>query len=256
MGTEVLIKGRVSRDLPQKDTTGSREGAAIRINDYDEVFVMTPVRKSHLLANEGAYFTTNNAQSGIASPAVTAFGATTPIAVVSNNDTPGGKRMFLDYMAWITTAAGSFASAGVNLQLVVVTDAGDRYTSGGTDLSNNIVNPNQDGPVKSGIAKVRFGAITAAAATGAARVQVGLRIIRPVVSATVADVVGETKLFNFGAVEGMLNGSITVANANNIPMPLPPIIIGPQQCALFYFLMNGTTPAAASYAPEFAWWER
>jgi hypothetical protein len=65
-----------------------------------------------------------------------------------------------------------------------------------------------------------------------------LRVVRPVVSGTVLDVVGETKLFNFGGVEAMLNGSITIANANFIPVPMPPVIIGPDQSALLYLWQN------------------
>jgi hypothetical protein len=258
MTTEVQIRGRVSRLLPQANVDGGREGEPIRIGRYDEQYTLPLVRKQHLLVDEGSYFVTNNAQTGLATPAVAAFGATTPLCVISNTDSPGtaAKRLYLDYLALITTAAGSWASAGVNLQAAIYLDQSDRYTSGGTDISANIVSPNMDGPARNSIAKVRFGNITAAAATGAVRAICGLRILRPAVSATVADVVGETKLLNFGGVEAMLNGSITVAAANMISVPLPAIVIGPQQCALIYFIMNGTTPAAASYAPELGWWER
>jgi hypothetical protein len=256
MTTEVLMKARVSRVLPQRDVDGGRDGEPVRANEYDELVVMTPIRKAHLLAHEGAYFIANNAQTGIAGPAVATFGATTPICVIANTDAIGGRRIFLDYANLVTTAAGSWASAGVNSQLVIVTDAGDRYTSGGTDLAATIFSPNQDAAAKSAIARVRFGNITAAAATGAVRATVGLRILRPAVSATVPDVVGETKYLNFGAVEAMMNGSITIANANNIPIPLPPIIIGPQQCCLIYHILNGTTPGACSFVPEIGWWER
>lgn len=253
---EALLRGRVSKGLPQRDVDGVRDGEPIRLNEYDEVFVESPIRKSHLLAHEGSYFVTNNAQAGIAGQAIATYTAVSPLCIISNTDAIGGRRMFLDYLALITTAAGSWASAGVNSQLMIVTDTGDRYTSGGSDLAANIVSPNQDVAAKSSIAKVRFGALVVAAATGAARMICGLRILRPAVSATVPDVVGETKYLNFGAVEGTLNGSITVASANNIPIALPPVIIGPQQCALIYHVLNGTTPGAASFAPELGWFER
>lgn len=257
MNFETLIKGWVSRVLPQRES--DNDSGLVRLGPYGDVYTVGAVRKQHALADEGSYFVTNNGQTGIAAPAVTTFTAASPIAVIYNSDSPSNsnfKRIHFDYSVWVTTAAGSFASAGVNLQLAVVLDNGDRYTSGGTDLSNNIVSPNQDNAVRASVAKVRFGNITATAATGTARTVVGLRILRPAVSATVADVVGETKQLNSGGVEAMLNGSITVANANNIPLPLPPLIIGPNQCMLLYFIMNGTTPGAPSYAPEFAWWER
>lgn len=255
---EVLVKGRVSRILPQADIDGARDGEPVRIGRYNEQFILPVIRKQHILADEGSYFVANNAQTGIATPAVATFGATTPVCIVTNTDSPGaaGKRIYLDYLALITTAAGGWASAGVNIQAMLYLDQGDRYVSGGTDLSGLIVSPNMDGPARSSIAKVRFGSLTAAAASGAVRAICGLRILRPAVSATVADVIGETKLLNFGGVEAMLNGSITVAAANMISVPLPPIVIGPQQCALIYYVLNGTTPSAASYAPELGWWER
>lgn len=258
MATEVLIKGSVSRALAQRNVSNARDGVPVRLGPYAELVIQSPVRKQYALAEEGSYFLANNGQAGIATPAVAAFGATTPVCVIYNTGTPQDDQapaICLDYIALITTAAGSFASAGVNLQAAIYLDQTDRYTSGGTDLTSLIVSPNSDASKKS-VAKVRFGNITAAAATGNVRALAGLRILRPVVSATVADVVGETKYLNFGGVEGSLNGSITVANANVIPIPLPPVRIGPGACALIYFIMNGTTPAAVSFAPEFGWWER
>ena len=256
-GIAALIKGWVSRGLPMPET--DNDPGTSRMGRYQELYVIPSVRKQHVLADEGSYFVTNNAQTGIATPAVATFGATTPLAVIANTDSPANsnnKRIHLDYVNLVTTAAGSWASGGVNLQLMIYLDSGDRYSSGGTDISAAIASPNMDLPARTSVAKVRFGNITASAATGSVRAICGLRILRPAVSATVADVVGETKLLNFGGVEAMLNGSITVASANMISVPLPPIVIGPNQSALIYYVMNGTTPAAASYAPEFGWWER
>jgi hypothetical protein len=252
-----LIGGIVQRLLPGPTLDDIDADKPMRIGRYREQYSLSLVRKAHLLADEGSYFVTNNAQTGLAAPTPTAFTATNPIATISNTDavTAAAKRVYLDYVTLVTTAAGSFASGAVALQLAIYLDTGDRYSSGGTDLSANIVSPNMDGPSKSSVVKVRFGNVTATAATGAARAVVGLRTLRPDTSTT-ADIVGEQKVLNFGPVEQTLNGSITIANANNIPLGLPPVIIGPQQCALIYFIMNGTTPAAPSYAPEFGWWER
>jgi hypothetical protein len=145
----------------------------------------------------------------------------------------------------------------VNLQAALYLDTGNRYASGGSDITAGIVNPNMDLSAKSSVARAYFGALTAAAATGSVRAICPLRVIRPAVSGTVLDVVGETKWFNFGGVEGALNGSITIANANFITVPMPAVIIGPGQCALLYLWQNvGGTNIAATYAPEIGWWER
>jgi hypothetical protein len=226
---------------------------------YGEPFVIPLVRKQHALADEGTYYTTNNAQTGIASPTGTSFSATVGLLTVTNTDTPGSptaKRLYIDNIVLVCTAAGSWASAGVNLQGVITVDTGDRYSSGGTDISANIVNPNFDGPTRASIAKVRCGALTLTSATGAARTVVGLRILRPAVSATVAHVIGDMLVLNFGGVEAQVNASITVANANIIPIPCPPIILAPNSTMNLHYIMNGTTPGAASFAPEVSWWER
>jgi hypothetical protein len=217
------------------------------------------VRKQHALADEGVLFMTNNAQSGIATPTGTSFSATAGMLTITNTDTPGSptaKRLYVDNIVLVTTAAGSWASAGVNTQIVVTIDQGERYSSGGTDLSANIVNPNMDGPARTSIAKVRFGNLTLTSASGSVRTICGLRILRPAVSATVADVVGECKCLNFGGVEGGMGSSITVANANIYAMPMPPIILAPNSTMNIHYIMNGTTPGAVSFAPEVTWWER
>lgn len=252
-----ISKGVVSRQLPMPMPDGMSDGEPIRLDRYRQQYVNAPVRKQHLLADQGVYFVTNNAQTGIATPTGTSYSATVAMCIIANTDTvtATSKRIYVDNIVLVTTAAGSWASAGVNLQGHIYLDTGNRYSSGGTDISANIVSPNMDNPVRNSVAKVYFGNLTASSASGSARAICGLRILRPAVSATVADVVGETKTLNFGGVEASLNGSITVANANMISYPFPPIVIGPNQSMLFSFVMNGTTPGAVSYAPEISWWE-
>jgi hypothetical protein len=259
MGTEILMRGRVSRALPQRDVDGGRDGEPVRIGLYGDTYVIPMVRKQHALVDEGVMFTTNNGQSGIASPTGTSFSATVGMLTLTNTDTPGNtaaRRIYVDNIVLVTTAAGGWASAGVNTQIVVTIDQGERYSSGGTDLSNAIVNPNMDTPVRTSVARVRFGNLVLTSASGSVRTVCGLRILRPAVSATVADVVGEIKVLNFGGVEAAINGSITIANANMISVPLPAIVLGPNSTMNVHYIMNGTTPSAASFAPEVTWWER
>lgn len=257
-GMQALLTGWVSRILPQAET--DNDPGTVRLWKYGEIVTVNMVRKQHALADEGSYFVTNNAQTGIATSAIATFTATSPVCIIANTDSPGqyqnAKRIHLDYLNLTTTAAGGWASAGVNVQLAVYLDDGNRYTSAGTDLSNAIVCPNNDAPIRASVARAYFGALVASAATGNVRAVCGLRTLRPAVSATVADVIGESKHLNFGGTEAMLNGSITVAAANMISMPLPPVVIGPGKCALIYLILNGTTPSAASYLPELGWWER
>lgn len=261
LSPQALIRGLVSRVLPQPNIDSANIDVASRFGRYGENYVLSVTRKQHLIADEGAYFIASNGnQTGIVSTTATGFVATTPACIVYNTDSsgnPNAKRVYLDYMNLVTTVVGSAASGLVNLQGAVYLDTGNRYSSGGTEITNTVVNPNMDVPVKNSVSKVYFGGITASAASGSVRAVVPLRVIRPVVSATVLDVVGETKWFNFGGVEGSMNGSITVANANFITVPMPPVIIGPGQSCLIYLWQNvGATNVAATYAPEIGFWER
>src|SRR5262249_32533032 len=149
--------------LPQPVTdTADQE---VRLTKYGDVSVSSVVRKQHALADEGTYFITNNAQTGIATPTATTFAATTPMVIISNTDSAGNgqnaKRIYLDYIDLVTTAAGSFASGGVNLQTAVVIDNSLRYSSGGTDITANIVSPNMDVAKRTSVATVQFGSLTA-----------------------------------------------------------------------------------------------
>lgn len=260
LSPQALLRGIVSRILPSANPDAPQNDVPQRFGRYGEGYVLSVIRKQHLLADEGSYFlVNNNSQTGILSTPATGFVATTPALIVVNTDQPTNpnyRRVYLDFLNLVTTVVGSAASGLVNLQAALVIDTGNRYSSGGTNITANIVSPNGDLTPKS-VAQVYFGALTATAATLSARQLSPLRVIRPAVSATVLDVVGETKWFNFGAVEGMLNGSITIANANFIPVPMPAVILGPNQSALLYLWQNvGGTNIAATYAPELGYWER
>jgi hypothetical protein len=261
MGTEALMRGRVSRTLPQPDVDGMRDGEPLRAGRYDELYVVPIIRKQHGLADEGSYFVTNSgSQTGILSSAATGFVATTPACIIYNSDSStnsAAKRICVDFVKLVTTVVGSAASALVRVEGAVYLDTGNRYSSGGTSITANIVNPNMDVPKSLSVANVYFGAITATAASGGVRAIDPYFVFRSTVSATVADVVGEQKVLNFGGVETMLNGSITIANANNITVPMPPLIIGPNQSALIYIWQAvGGTNVAATYAPNIGFWER
>jgi hypothetical protein len=249
---------RVSRNLPQ--AIADVNEAEQRGGRYAENYVLSLIRKQHLLADEGVYrVANNNNQSGITTNTGTAFVATVATAIIFNNDVvsnPAYKRIYLDFINLNTVAANTAASTAGSIQGAVYVDNGNRFSSGGTNLTANIISPNMDGASPT-VASAYFGALTATAATAAVRAVNPFMFIRGAATGTAFDVAGENKLFNFGAVENTMNGSITVANANNIPIPLPPLIIGPQQCAILYlWYAAGTTNAAGTNAPTIAWWER
>jgi hypothetical protein len=254
-----VIRGFVQRALPSPNVDSSNNDVAVRLDTYASVFTQPLVRKSHNLADEGSYFVTNNAQTGIASAYNTSFTATAPFVLIYNGNlsTAGaGLRVYIDYIALVAIAAGASTTTAGYVAAAITVDTGNRYTSGGTNLTANIVSPNYAvaGP-PSGIS-IYCGAITATSASGSVRTVVGVRNIRPSVSSTVINVVGDMNLITFGSVEGS-TGSITVANANIMPQAFPPIIIPPGASGLFYLTYPVmSAPSAATFAPEIGFWVR
>ena len=255
LSPQALIRGLVQRALTTPNADSTNNDVALRQGTYGELYNQPLVRKAHNLADEGSYYTVNNAQTGIASAYNTAFTATAPFLLVYNGNT-AGQRVYLDYLALVAIVAGACTTTAGYVAAAVVTDTGNRYSSGGTNLTANIVNPNYAAAVNApaGVA-VYAGAITATAAVNA-RTVVGVRNLRPNVSTTVINVVGDMNLINFGSVEGA-TGSIVIANANIMPQAFPPVVIPPASSALFYLTYPVmTAPSAATFAPELGFWVR
>lgn len=252
LSSQGLIRGLVARVLPTLNPDSQSSDVAFRLDPYGGAYTQPLVRKAHNLADEGSYFVTNNAQTGIASAYNIAFTATAPFLLVYNG---GAVKVALDYLALTAIAAGASTTTAGYIAAAVVTDTGNRYSSGGTNLTANIVCPNYAAAAAPSGVVVYAGAITATAAV-AARTIVGVRNLRPSVSATVINVVGDMNLINFGSVEGA-TGSITIANANIMPQAFPPVVVPPLTSALFYLTYPVmSAPSAATFAPELGFWVR
>ena len=252
---QALIKGIVSRILPPPNPDGYNSDVALRLDSYGNLMTSPVVRKAHTLADEGNYFIANNGQTAIAPPTATAFVATTPTMILMNLDP--SKRLYLDYIKLTTVTAYTAASGTGPMYATIVLDntVASRYTSGGTQITNAPVSPNMAVLTTSQI-NLYFGAITATAASAAARTVVGQAVIRPAASATAVTVVGDTITMNAGGVEAAMNGSITLLNPNFINVPIPPIILAPQQTMLLYTYAAATTPVAGTILPEIGYWLR
>lgn len=254
LSPQALIRGLVQRALPSTNADSANNDVALRLDPYGGAYTQPLVRKAHNLADEGSYFVTNNAQTGIASAYNTAFTATAPFLLVYNGGTTG-TRLYLDYLALVAIAAGACTTTAGYIAGAVVVDTGNRYSSGGSNLTANIVSPNYAVAAAPAGVAVYAGAITATAAT-AARTIVGVRNLRPNVSTTVINVVGDMNLINFGSVEGA-TGSITIANANIMPQAFPPVVVPQGSSALFYLTYPVmAAPSAATFAPELGFWVR
>jgi hypothetical protein len=216
-------------------------------------------QKQHALVTGANYFITHSgSQTGILSSPAVGYVATTPALIVANVGTPSdpaAKRINLDYLNLVTTVVGSAASGLVVMEAAVYADTGNRYVSGGTEITQYINSPHLGVPQSASQARVFFGALLAAV-TPNHRALCPLRIVRPAVSASVADVIYETKYFNFGGITGSSPTVISVALNYVTVIQLPPVSIGPGESMLFYlWQLVGATPVAATYVPELGWWE-
>src|SRR2546426_264684 len=102
---QALFRGLVARVLPTFNADSQNTDIAARMDPYGGLYTQPLVRKAHGLADEGSYFVTNNAQTGIAPTYGTAFAATSPFLLVYNGQT--ANRLYLDYLALVAIAAGA-----------------------------------------------------------------------------------------------------------------------------------------------------
>jgi hypothetical protein len=254
VSTQALIKGLVARADPTPNNDSANNDVALRLDTWGGAFTSPMVRKQHTLADAGVYYVCNNAQTAIAPTYGTSLVATSPFIVISNGT--ASQRLYLDYIALTTTTAGACTTTTGYTAAAIYIDNILRYTSGGTNLSTTIYNPNMVVGVNNSAASIYCGAIVAPAASGAVRCICGLRNIRPGVSTTFFSAAGDMNLLTFGSVEGA-TGSITIANANIMPQAFPPVILGPGHTMLLYLWYPVlTAPSAGVYAPEIGFWVR
>lgn len=252
LSPQALMRGLVARALPSFNSDSQNSDVGFRLGPYGEQYIQSLVRKTHNLADEGSYFTCHNLQTAIVPTYATAFSATVgPFITIYNNS---ALRCYLDYCALVAIVAGISTTTVGYTAFSAVVDTGNRYSSGGSNITANLVSNGASAIGNPGLT-IFCGAITATAAV-APRTIIGLRNLRPGVSSTVINVIGDMNLLNFGGVEGAV-GSIVIANANIMPQSLPPIIIGPNQTGLLYLWFPVmSAPSAATYAPELGLWVR
>lgn len=247
LAPQALLRLIISRLLPQANPDNPNSDASVRGGRYGEFYTLPLVRKAHLLADEGSLFVANNAGVGVATSATpTAFSDTAPLLTIFNTDVPTNpsyKRIYLDMLRLIVTAAGT---AGTDFQIQIKLDNANRYASGGTVLTP--ISPNMD-ITPGSIAQVRYLPVATAASVNA-RTVVGIATLLNKMNPAPIPI-GATIVANFGGVEATNPVSATQSSSSVVP----PIIIGPQQCALINFQILSQS-AATSLSPELSWWER
>lgn len=193
-------------------------------------------------AAEGTYYCVSNAQTAIATLAAgSAFSDTAPFISFFNRATSGGPSIYLDFIMLGTSVAGT---NGTNLLAAGQVDLlVDRYTSGGTVLTTQIVNANGNAPNGS-FASVRAGSLVSSAKTAVARQIFGNRSIKSSIVAA-----GDQYLLKFGGLDMSNTTGVSASQA------VPKIVIPPQGSFLLH-IWSGSQTVAAQYFVEMGWIER
>ena len=196
------------------------------------------------LADEGSYFVATNATPGTAvNYAIqTAFSDTVAAFSMRNADGVNGLRITPDYIRLICGVAPASATAG---QFAFKSDATVRGSAGTTNVPQN---PNAD-VGQGSVMDLRY-TPTVAAASAAARL-----LSRGVLRGSIP-IVNDEFLFVFGSVEKSSSASLAAANAQRMVIPMPPIVIGPQQTGLLHLWFPANAVTAAAFEWEVGWWER
>lgn len=217
-----------------------------RAGKYGEDYTLETLNPKSL-NDEGSYivYTNPTAGTGIVTPMIAAFDNTLPTLLIKNTDTTqSGRRVYLDYVKMQLSVIGG--GAPTILKYAFYIDYIERYGSGGTLL--NGISPNGD-KIADNKAKVYFGAITAIAAGN------DKRLIANGVIRTVANVIGDTYLFTFGAKSPSL-GNNELATVCNIQIPCPPVCLGAGQVLLLHLGNTGETTTGKTYLVDIGTYER
>jgi hypothetical protein len=219
----------------------------LRASTYGEL-VTTSLYGSRMkvLADEGSFFTAVNPTAGtgiIDTAALTGFVTTTPTMVVVNSNSTGGKSLYLESLRLNVTAAGT---SGTNWSWAMYVDTGNRYSSGGSQITPNNINmlaSNSTG------ALVYFGAITATAANSQ-------RKIAASPGRTVIKVVGDEYRWTFGdsspAPVGMpMEGTLQIQRHFHAP----PVVI-PPGCSFCFYEWGASQGTAAGFEFQLNYFER
>lgn len=210
--------------------------------------------RSEILAftEQGTHYRACNATfgTGLAHAIQTSWSATANALLVMRNGSTTVK-VIPDYIRLICTVAPASATSA---NLGIILDTANRYSSGGTDLTTAIVNANSGQSTASVVDVLRFGGVTAAAAT--APRQVGRGMIKT--QAAPAVTVGDEILITFGKMsEGGAGGLLSGANVSRFIIPMSPVVLeGQNHCMVVYQWNPANAATAPSYEVEIGWFER
>lgn len=234
-----LVQPTNAQPVPTYNQTNV--GIPARANPYGEQIVQTVGMQS--LAADGAQYVATNPTLGtaITQHILAAFDATKPSFLIRNNDPQALKIITLQRLALTYLVVPASGTAG---HLAVVIDTGTRYSSGGSALT-----PVANSGSQTSIAQVYAGAVTASAASAAAR------LVGRAQWSSVIPVAGDTALMAFG-FQSNGAGNIAGTSARVVIANLPAIVLKPGEQALVYAWYPSNSVTAATCELQAEWSER
>jgi len=240
---DVKLYGEAHQD--QQEAVANDTNGPVGLSRRGKLHVAEHGKPAYGAAEQGQYFVATNPTAGTG---IAGFAAADGInnlqntlSVFNRNSAASGKRIYLDFLTVMVTAAGA---NGTDLAYVMHTDTVTRYTSGGSAITP--VCTNADAESESG-ARIHFGALVSPAASAQ-------RLISGGVLRVVIGVVGDVYNFNFGgrgeaSAQGIINATAPVV----MNVGVPPVSIGPGDS--FLWQTNATSQTAGiSWEFQLGYW--
>lgn len=203
------------------------------------------------LADEGSYFVARNPTIGTGVAGIAAADAADDLETLlflrNTSADSEGKRIYLDYLRLVPTAAGT---NGTTTQYYSWIDTGtSRYTSGGSAITPQNVNMDSS---ESAPVTCMFGALVTAAASADKRTVGGGSLRLGVIK-----VIGDIYTFEFGPARGALPTSLVTSGTAQaiVTVRHAPVVLGPgDMFGLEVYAASQTV--AASFEFELGFWVR
>jgi hypothetical protein len=252
---DILIWARASRGLPQPVSDGNP--ALLRGGRYGEQISELLSLKGDRLLDEGSVYVTRTPTVGTGinmTLTATAYAATTPFIIVTNNNPAGptSRNVYLDSIKLIGTVPGA---SGTSVQYATAIDSIARFATygasgagaAGTGATNPLSGPyppnSGAGPNSSTL--IYAGTVTAVAASMQARL-LESGWLRAVAN---CPIVGDQYVLNFGGTEAALD-TISLATATLIQRSVPHSLVEIQPGHSFLFTLWVPSMAATAAAFE------
>jgi hypothetical protein len=236
--------GVVSASLPSINPEGTEK--QLRLGRHGDLCMIPLYCGNNGVCNEGSYYTAANPTPGTA----IVFAVNNAVSetagyyfAIRNSDAAGGRRIVMDFIRLIQGVVPASGNAGhyfLKIDTNMVTTAASTLVA---------VNNNGDAGNAS-VAQVYAGANTTAARTSAART-VDRGVLRSVIP-----VLNDEWIFKFGGVEAAGPSSLGGTVALRMPIPCPPVIVGPGQSLGLQLWFPSNASTAAQFEIEAGWCER